>query len=61
MIKLNVKEYCQECPMFEADVEVNELSTIINNSTTTFIRCKRRFECNVIYKYLCDQFKSDKE
>lgn len=55
MIKLEVEEYCHECPRFEADVE-NPM--VIYNPFgeeafvgDTFIRCINREKCKTLFKY----------
>ena len=58
MIKLEVELYCQNCPLFEADVEKdNELvyNPLLNDtirSCDTVIRCARRYSCDEIYRHI---------
>lgn len=47
MIKLEVEDYCQDCPHFEADVDkqilyAGETPMICN----TYIRCDHRMACD---------------
>ena len=55
MIKIDVKPYCQDCQIFEADVS-NAYKTINDDGefdiTDTVIRCKRRNLCLDIKRYL---------
>ena len=61
MIKLEVQDYCQDCPYFEADIAYPIEHTIYNSVTgreeTVFvnkditIRCKHRNHCaNLVRK-----------
>lgn len=68
MISLLVKDYCYDCPEFEADVEkltlVNsELSqyNIEKTVTQTHIGCKHAVRCAGMVEYLKDQAKKSKE
>ena len=51
MIKLDVDDYCQSCPDFEAEIEkytyghINEV-----NATNTTIRCKHGDRCRVMIR-----------
>jgi hypothetical protein len=58
MIKLKVKEYCHECPDFEAKVTVqdNELRTLNDDTPTrivnTTVTCSHAKRCEGIKRYL---------
>lgn len=58
MIKLNVAEYCHECPEFEVEIEKNtvevydfdELTTV--EKTDTIVKCANCEMCDKIRQYL---------
>lgn len=56
MIKLDVFEYCHDCPEFEADVDINPIvlhdSNCVVCATDTIIRCTNREKCRKIAKYM---------
>lgn len=60
MIKLNVEEYCQDCPDFEAEVEkatvevhdFDFMSCGIKTVTDTVIKCANCEKCDKIRQYL---------
>lgn len=56
MIKLNIEDYCQDCPMFEAVTD-----KLYANCTvlTTYVTCKNKEICNKIKIYL--EAKQDEE
>lgn len=62
MIKLDVKDYCQWCMGFEADVtapvkyEANDNHVIL---TDTIIQCEHRRKCEAIRRYLESQMKNE--
>lgn len=60
MIKLNVKEYCHDCPNFEAEQHRTILySGSIDSMSDCVIDCKHESTCHRIEEYLVEQF--DKE
>lgn len=55
MIKLDVFEYCHDCPDFKADVDINPI--VIHDcgcvcATDTIIRCTHREKCRKIAEYM---------
>ena len=52
MIKLEVKDYCQNCPGFEPSVTRNELYDNAHGGMETIIRCKYRGRCESMVRYL---------
>ena len=58
MIELNVKEYCQECPDFDAKVSVrydekpNDSRCTIIKIICTTVTCKHAKRCEGIKRYL---------
>lgn len=56
MIKLNIEDYCQDCPMFDAVTD-----KLYANCTvlTTYVTCKNKEICNKIKIYL--EEKQDEE
>lgn len=53
MICLNVKEYCADCPEFEANVERLYIRSVKNDRTIkTVITCEHAQRCESIHKYL---------
>ena len=50
MIKLEVADYCRNCPDFDCVSET--LTDDIGDITFTTIRCKYERRCENIYKYL---------
>lgn len=56
MIKLDVKEYCQECPDFEADIESISYPTFVGDDEVKYhdsiIRCEHRDKCQQLYKHM---------
>lgn len=53
MIELSVEPYCENCMMFEADVNCSKFYA--NNQTVevkTIVQCKRRKLCNNLTNYL---------
>lgn len=56
MIKLNIEDRCQECDMFEADVNKEQLfygCELVE--TITEITCKNNELCNRLIEFLKDQ------
>ena len=56
MLKLEVKEYCQNCPDFEADV-IKNTGYSINGETgiiysNTIIRCEHCSMCEQLHDYI---------
>lgn len=49
MISVSVKPYCEDCPLFDADVLKLRYPTGECNTT---ICCEHRDACNAIYKYI---------
>lgn len=58
MIKLDLKDYCQGCPCFEAAVEKTELVFNHEWHTDFTIRCKHRGVCYRIHKYVEEEQKN---
>ena len=57
MIHLQVKEFCHNCPAFEAELEKGEVIDSIEHDvetyrTDTVIRCANRKACKTIRNYL---------
>ena len=50
MIYLRIKDYCQNCPNFDADV--NKIFTNSGGIVSTEIRCSHVEECDQIRHYL---------
>lgn len=48
MIKLNVKDYCHNCPQFVADHE----TLWMNGENVTYVMCLNRELCRQIEQYL---------
>ena len=68
MISLIIKDYCYDCPEFEADVEKesfvsSELSRcdIEKTVTQTHIGCKHAARCAGMIEYLKEKAKKNKE
>jgi hypothetical protein len=59
MITLNVEPYCNNCPSFEADVDIicSYSSYDDKQMYYTFIRCKNRNKCKTIYDHLKEEAK----
>lgn len=59
MIKLDVDDYCQSCPDFEAEIEkytygyTNEVK-----ATNTTIRCKHGDRCRVMIRRLKEELEA---
>lgn len=57
MITLDVEEYCQNCPDFEADVEKTQVFAIgkgmkKETANETVVRCEHSVKCNTMMNYL---------
>lgn len=56
MITLDVEEYCQECPEFEAEVESIKYPDYMGGHRIGFcdtvIRCEHRDKCHQLYKHI---------
>ena len=54
MINLDVREYCQQCPSFEADVDRAVTRDFFDNITMceTTVRCKNRDKCEQMYEHM---------
>ena len=51
MIKLDVMDYCQGCPMFDAEVDKVDSREMGGRGTIqTTVRCKRAMACREIYR-----------
>ena len=50
MIMLDVRDYCQECQMFKADVDKVPARANSGRNFDTVIRCKRAVACREIHK-----------
>lgn len=68
MIKLNIEEYCENCPDFEPDVEKEVLTTedypYLESTfkyANTIITCKSRDRCNCFYIDMARNQKEKKE
>ena len=68
MINLLVKDYCYDCPEFEADVEketfvTNDLCCYDTEKTVTNtnIGCEHAVRCAGMVEYLKEQAKKNKE
>ena len=56
MIHLEVNEYCEKCPDFEADVEKRKVISRYNREhLDTVIRCKHRERCQNMINYLAEK------
>lgn len=52
-IKIEVEDYCHECPEFEADVDTTTLYAGGGAVTVSHaIRCEKRERCSAIERYL---------
>lgn len=55
MIKLEVEDYCQNCPKFEAEVEnpANIYNAFGDDDYIgdTIIRCEHRKQCQKVFEY----------
>ena len=64
MITLDVKDYCEECLDFRADVTHPERMVSANGTVVqsdTIIRCANAGRCEGIKRYLERKMKGDKE
>ena len=52
MIRLEVKEYCQDCKSFKPDIRKIETRNVFNSRTDTYIRCCNEGWCESIVDYL---------
>lgn len=58
MIRLNVKPYCNNCPMFEpaaahdAELYYNGIKIIEHPKDVMVVFCKHNRQCGVIHNYL---------
>lgn len=50
MIKLEIKDYCQDCPAFEPRVE--KFSDYPQNTVTTTVYCASEKKCARLVQYL---------
>lgn len=50
MIKLEIKDYCQDCPAFEPRVE--KFSDYPKNTVTTTVYCESEKRCARLVQYL---------
>ena len=63
MIRIEVQPYCENCRVFEADVEKPEVTFMdspysherLTHQTDTVVRCVRRKQCENIKRYLEQQ------
>ena len=52
-IRIEVEDYCHECPEFEADVDTSTLYACGNTvAVSHVIRCEKRERCASIERYL---------
>lgn len=71
MIELRVKEYCHNCPDFEADVDKDiltmtsddpyQFNSINKKIVRTTVLCKHRYRCESVKDYLNTQNKPEEE
>lgn len=54
MIKLNIEDYCQDCPLFEAHTDKLYDD---NHSTNIFVYCEHKFICKRIHDHLLTKLK----
>ena len=59
MIKLNVENYCQNCPYF--DPISNRLETLDMNYVNTYVECSDRLKCEAIHNQLKKEIDALKE
>ena len=59
MIKLNVENYCQNCPYF--DPICNRLETFDMSYINTYVECSDRLKCEAIHKQLKKEIETLKE
>ena len=59
MIKLNVENYCQNCPYF--DPISNRLETLDMNYVNTYVECSDRLKCEAIHNQLKKEIDTLKE
>lgn len=53
MIKLDLMEYCQDCPCFEAEINAEEYRSMLSHiEKHTIISCKNAEKCGVLLNYL---------
>lgn len=54
MIKLEVEDYCHDCPRFEAVTKFDRCFYAGNNiiSSYTIVECKNKIQCAEISKYI---------
>lgn len=60
MIRLDVQDYCQECPRFEADtIHMDGVPNLIgkdHRSVNTVVRCKYDAACSEIHRMFERQY-----
>ena len=71
MIELRVKEYCHNCPDFEADVDKDRetfrsydpctCDIVTNIVCKTTVTCKYRYRCEAMKEYLETEKKPEEE
>lgn len=62
MIVLRVEGYCQNCPDFEADVDVSRCYGMNVNIINTLITCKHCERCASHMRYLeAEKFKEEQQ
>lgn len=66
MIKLDIQPYCDDCSVFEADVEMPRKAYLkscmgeeIVTQSDTIVRCGRRHMCAGIKRYLEKEMKGE--
>ena len=52
-IRLEVKDYCSDCPGFEAKVKVNDFGETLG--ALTEIRCVHEKRCSAIARYITEK------
>lgn len=60
MIKLEVEDYCHDCPEFKVDVNTNDCwrktDTEFQSKTDTVIRCKHYKICAAIFNHFMTKY-----
>lgn len=58
MIKLDIKEYCNDCRAFEPEVVTNYSSDMTH--TDKIVRCENAKKCEIMMRYLLKQAERSK-
>lgn len=62
MIRLEVEPYCEDCLVFDPDIDMPQKMYCENNlvsQTDTIIRCSYRYKCAGIKQYLEREMKKE--